>query len=93
MHWSAAGDRLHYVRETDGALMVVDVSLGDPVRLSPPRVLFTESTSGAALSAGIAVSRDTGRYLVVRRTVPRGGQAPRFVLMDDWLRRPAGGDR
>jgi len=56
-------------------------------RLSAPRVLFTESASGLALSDGFAVSRDPSRFLVVRRAVPQGGEATALVLMDGWLDR------
>jgi Tol biopolymer transport system component len=87
VYWSVAGDQLYYVRETDGALMVADVTLGPQVRLSSPRVLFTEAAAGLSLSDGIAVSRDPSRFLVVRRAVPHGGQAAAVVLMDDWLSR------
>jgi serine/threonine-protein kinase len=87
VYWSVAGDQLYYVREADGALMVVDVTLAPQVRLSAPRVLFTESVSGLSLTDGLAVSRDPSRFLVVRRAVPHGGQATALVLMDNWLTR------
>jgi len=87
LYWSSAGDQIYYVREADGALMVADVALDPQVRLSPPRVLFTESVSGLSLSAGLAISRDPSRFLVVRRTTPPGGQANAVVLMEDWLAR------
>ncbi|HUE96400.1 MAG TPA: hypothetical protein VMN39_07050, partial [Longimicrobiaceae bacterium] len=87
VYWSAAGDQLYYVRESDGALMAADVTLTPQVRLSAPRVLFTESASGLALSDGFAVSRDPSRFLVVRRAVPHGGEATALVLMDGWLDR------
>jgi Tol biopolymer transport system component len=87
VYWSVAGDQLYYVREADGALMVADVTLAPQVRLSAPRVLFTESVSGLSLTDGLAVSRDPSRFLVVRRAVPHGGQATALVLMDDWLAR------
>ncbi|HEX6943984.1 MAG TPA: protein kinase, partial [Gemmatimonadaceae bacterium] len=87
LYWSWAGDQIFYVREADGALMVADVTLDPQVRLSPPRVQFTESVSGLSLSSGLAISRDPSRFLVVRRTTPLGGQANAVVLMDDWLAR------
>ena len=86
-YWSIAGDQVYYVRESDGALMVVDVTLTPQVRLSAPRVLFTESTSGLRLSLGLAVSRDPRRFLTVRRVLPLLGQASAVVLMDNWVTR------
>jgi eukaryotic-like serine/threonine-protein kinase len=87
VYWSAAGDQLYYVREADGALMAADVMLGDQVRLSAPRVLFTESPSGLSLTEGLSVSRDPSRFLVVLRSVPHGGQAAAIVLLSNWLER------
>ena len=67
--------------------MTVDVALGAQVRLSAPRVLFIESRSGLILSSGIAVSRDPGRFLAVRRVAAQEGEAGAVVLMDDWIAR------
>ena len=88
--WSAAGNELYYVRESDGTLMAVPVSLGATIRVSPPRALFTESETGLDLSAGFAVSGEPNRFLAVRRTVPQGGTPTTVVLLDDWLARSAG---
>ena len=85
--WSPAGDELYYVRESDGTLMVVPVSLGATIRVSPPRALFAEAETGLDLAAGFAVSRDASRFLAVRRTVPHGGTPAAVVLLDDWLAR------
>ncbi len=87
VYWSAVGDQIHYVRESDGSLMTVDVALGAQVRLSAPRVLFNELRSGLVLSAGIAVSRDPGRFLVVRRVAAQDSEVGVVVLMDDWVAR------
>ena len=87
VHWSVAGDQILYVRESDGALMAVDVALGAQVRLSAPRVLFREASSGLVLTAGIAVSRDPARFLAVRRVAAQEGEAGAVVLMDDWIAR------
>jgi len=87
VHWSVAGDQILYVRESDGALMAVDVALGAQVRLSAPRVLFREVRSGLVLSAGVAVSRDPARFLAVRRVAAQEGEAGAVVLMDDWIAR------
>jgi serine/threonine-protein kinase len=87
IYWSAAGDQIHYVRESDGSLMTVDVALGAQVHLSAPRVLFSASRSGLILSSGIAVSRDPGRFLAVRRVAAQEGDAGMVVLMDDWIAR------
>ena len=85
--WSPAGDELYYVRESDGTLMVIPVSLGPTIRVSPPRALFAEAETGLDLAAGFAVSRDAIRFLAVRRTVPHGGTPAAVVLLDDWLGR------
>ena len=85
--WSPAGDELYYVRESDGTLMVVPLSLGATIRVSPPRALFSEAETGLDLGAGFAVSRDARRFLAVRRTVPHGGTPAAVVLLDDWLAR------
>ena len=85
--WSAAGDELYYVREGDGTLMAVPVSLGTTIRVSPPRALFSESGTGLDLDAGFAVSRDPNRFVAVRRSVPNGGTPTAVVLLDDWLQR------
>jgi len=84
VYWSAAGNQLYYVRESDGALMVTDVAPGAEIRLSTPRVLFTESVADLSLGAGLAVSKNPGRFLAVRRTVRHGGAPSAFVLLDDW---------
>jgi Tol biopolymer transport system component len=84
VYWSAAGDQLYYVRASDGALMVTDVTAGAQIRLSTPRVLFTESTADLSLGAGIAVSKNPSRFLAVRRTVKHGGAPSAFVLLDSW---------
>ncbi len=84
VYWSAAGDQIYYVRESDGALMATDVSPGPQVRISTPRVLFTEATAELSFGDGLAVSRNPSRFLVVRRTVRNGGAATAFVLLDHW---------
>jgi hypothetical protein len=83
--WSASGDRLYYVRESDGSLMEVDVQLGTQLRLSAPRVVFAESVSDLALSRGFAVSRDGSRFLAVRERVTHGGMPRAFVLQERWV--------
>ncbi len=87
VYWSAAGDQIHYVRESDGSFMTVDVALGEQVRLSAPRVLFNESRSGLILSSGVAVSRDPQRFLAVRRVAAQESDVGMLVLTDGWVAR------
>jgi hypothetical protein len=67
--------------------MTVDVAGDEQVRLSGPRVLFTESRSGLILSSGVAVSRDPERFLAVRRVAAQESDVGMVVLMDDWIAR------
>jgi Tol biopolymer transport system component len=83
IRWSAGGDRLYYVRESDGALMEVDLDLAGDVTMSSPRVLFADPA--LALERGFDVSPDGSRFLVVRLDVPHGGDAGGVVLVENWL--------
>ena len=83
LRWSPRGDRLYYVRSSDGAMMEVDVDLVTEVTMSSPRVLFTESD--LALERGFDVSADGSRFLVVRLEVPYGGDRGGIILVENWL--------
>jgi Tol biopolymer transport system component/tRNA A-37 threonylcarbamoyl transferase component Bud32 len=83
IRWSASGDRLYYVRASDGALMEVDLDLSGDVAMSSPRALFADPT--LALERGFDVSPDGSRFLVVRLEVPHGGDAGGVILVENWL--------
>jgi len=83
VRWSPGGDRLYYVRSSDGAMMEVDVDLTDEVTMSSPRALFTKSD--LALGEGFDVSEDGSRFLVIRLQVPYGGDRGGIVVVENWL--------
>ena len=83
IRWSPGGDRLYYVRSSDGAMMEVDVDLATDVTMSSPRVLFNESD--LALDRGFDINADGSRFLVVRLDVPYGGDRGGIVLVENWL--------
>jgi eukaryotic-like serine/threonine-protein kinase len=65
--WSAAGDRLWYVRRE--TLMEVDVTLGPEIRLGAPRELFTRRALGWSLVFGFPPGYDVSpkgdRFVVI----------------------------
>ena len=83
IRWSPRGDRLYYVRSSDGAMMEVDVDLATEVTMSNPRALFTKSD--LALDRGFDVSADGSRFLVVHLEVPYGGDRGGIVIVENWL--------
>ena len=82
--WGPEGRRLFYTRATTGSMMEVEITETDTGELSTtePREIFTVLTSGLDLLAGFALSPDGERFLMVRSTVPAGGDAGGFVLME-----------
>jgi Tol biopolymer transport system component len=83
VRWGPRGDRLYYVRSSDGALMEVEVDLATEVTMSSPRALFTKSN--LALGWGFDVNADGSRFLVVRLELPYGGDPGGIVLVENWL--------
>ena len=84
IRWDDSGRRLYYVRDMDGTMMEVELSLGDTMAVSRARELFAERDSGLRLVSGFDVNRDGSRFLVVREHVPLGATGRRVVLVENW---------
>ena len=82
--WSPDGRRLFYTRAMTGAMMEVEITETDSgdLRTTEPREIFSVLASDLDLSAGFALSPDGERFLMVRSTVPAGGDAGGFVLVE-----------
>jgi len=82
--WSPDGRRLFYTRATTGSMMEVEIAETDSgdLQTTEPREIFSGLASDLDLSAGFALSPDGERFLMVRSTVPAGGDAGGFVLVD-----------
>jgi Tol biopolymer transport system component len=82
--WSPDGQRLFYTRATTGSMMEVEITETDTgaLQTTVPREIFNGLASGLNLLAGFALSPDGERFLMVRSTVPAGGDAGGFVLVD-----------
>jgi len=82
--WSPDGTRLFYTRATTGSMMEVEITEPETGVLSTtePREIFTGTASGLDMWSGFDMSPDGERFLMVRSTVPVGGDAGGFVLVE-----------
>jgi serine/threonine-protein kinase len=85
IRWRSDGERLYYLRASDGMLMEVELDLVAKPELSPPKELFTGAAANLNLMRGFDVARDGERFLVTKATVPPGGDRGGVFLIQNWL--------
>jgi len=85
IRWRSDGERLYYLRASDGMLMEVELDLAGEPELSPPKELFTDTAANLDFLRGFDVARDGERFLVVKATVPPGGDRGGIILIQNWL--------
>ena len=84
MRWVAGGNELIY-RDTDGALMSVEIKRGPDLLISDPVRLFDGDWNDRVFPGrGFDVSSDGMRLLMVRR-IPMEGDEPTVVIVQNWL--------